>query len=51
MSELCKTDKEKILRYLRDAEKLYSQSSSLKFWNRGRLIRKLIKKLEAKWKE
>lgn len=43
--DLCKTDLDKIIRYLRDAMEIYAASSQSKMADRARLIGKLIIKL------
>lgn len=46
--EICKTDMEKIIKYLEDAASLYDKTKGQRFVSRAWCIRQLITKLKRK---
>ena len=46
--EICKTDMEKIIRYLEDAASLYDETKGQRFVSRAWCIRQLVTKLKRK---
>lgn len=48
MADLCKTDLQRIIKYLDDAASLYDAQQGLRYSSRAWCIRKLIDKLKKK---
>jgi len=48
MADLCKTDLQRVIKYLEDAAALYDQQHGLRYSSRAWCIRKLIVKLKKR---
>lgn len=48
MADLCKTDLQRVIKYLTDAAALYDQQPGLRYSSRAWCIRKLIVKLKKR---